>query len=741
MALKKLQGFNLQGRRMSLEFGVKKEDNHKSNKAPADRQEKSEVSEKGDADIQPSSKTSKMQDTKVADQDNSKPHINRTRQILVFGIPVDVTKKQFKFITAKVCRKGLEIELIKEVFFIFLKIIFQSLLFLFFMFLDQDHELRNSLSILFPPGKVMLLTVPSRQEAGKVIDVVNKNTIKSLGFGKLLEKQQAADSEDEELGDEFDLLKLKNRLGDRLVARSLADLTEIELRKRKCRVIIRNLSFQATQQNVIDKLKKFGPIAEVEIPTMTVNVPITDKMRKRVAVPDEPGAVLAKEKMRGFAFVTFVCENDARSAVEQSSGLKICNRDVAIDFSMSKDTYIKYGKENNQDTEDKDDKEIAVQGIDSVDNGEKMDSSDEDVGYHSSDEDEVGGEESECNDGHDDDDDENDADDNDDDAASEISSSDVGEEKEKPFDGDVNECKTVFIRGLPFDAAPIDLKKALGKFGKIEMALIVMDKNTGISKGSAFVKFSDPAVAEKCIESAKDGMTIKDRICKIDLAVDKDSAAKLKSEAKIGKDKRNLYLANEGLIADNAQSMSDYDRDKRLRAQSDKKKKLQNPLFFVSNNRLSIRNIGKQVTDNELRLLCLKATKLGLERGLVTHEDLKKASIAQGLQGQDGEVPSFDGRQCIKSAKIMFDPTKVRGGIPQSRGYAFIEFHNHAFALACLRQLNNNPQYENLSGGGPLSKDNASKSRLIAEFSLENIRKVRFILLSIFELTKNSSLR
>jgi RNA recognition motif. (a.k.a. RRM, RBD, or RNP domain) len=41
-----------------------------------------------------------------------------------------------------------------------------------------------------------------------------------------------------------------------------------------------------------------------------------------------------------------------------------------------------------------------------------------------------------------------------------------------------------------------------------------------------------------------------------------------------------------------------------------------------------------------------------------------------------------------------------RGGLPQSRGYGFVEFAHHAHALACLRELNNNPAYTKHSTTG-----------------------------------------
>jgi len=69
------------------------------------------------------------------------------------------------------------------------------------------------------------------------------------------------------------------------------------------------------------------------------------------------------------------------------------------------------------------------------------------------------------------------------------------------------------------------------------------------------------------------------------------------------KDKRNLYLSNEGLYfkkekniardkgkqkaSSDSVEMSEEDKAKRERAQQEKKKKLQNPLYFVSATRYS----------------------------------------------------------------------------------------------------------------------------------------------------------
>eukprot|EP01039_Chlorochromonas_danica_P015491 gene15491-18206_t len=81
-----------------------------------------------------------------------------------------------------------------------------------------------------------------------------------------------------------------------------------------------------------------------------------------------------------------------------------------------------------------------------------------------------------------------------------------------------------------------------------------------------------------------------------------------------------------------AQGRSQQEDDERRKQQdeADKKKKLQNPLFFVSHERLSIRNLAKHVKDHDLKILCLKATKAGLNKDLVSLQDMQNLQQAQG---------------------------------------------------------------------------------------------------------------
>lgn len=697
---------------MSLEFGVKK-DRKEASKTGQKAEKPTAVAD--DTESSPNNKSNEDEKPQVksksavadADEGDEENHVNRSRQIVVFGVPIDVPKKVLKIVLSKASRK-IEVDLIKE-----------------------DHALSSAVSIVHPPGKVMLVTAASRQEASKVLALLSTTNINNLGFAKHI-KDGPSYEEDPLMKALTATALAKNRL----VARTLADVLEDQaLRKRKCRVIIRNLSFQATEQNVIDKMGRFGPIAEVDLPQVTVQ-------KKSV----RPGRAAEVSRPRGFAFVTFLCPSDAQRAVSEGAELKICNRPVAVDFSMSKYAFTKFGGEDEAEGAEGAGEETSPAAGDEVvatgnEAGDDMEEEDED-------EEDVDEEEGEDEDEDDDEDEEGDSMDEDDDAEDDEDEDEEDDDKgksetKKKFGDDVHEGKTLFVRGLSFDSTAADIRRALGTYGKIELAVIVTDKLTGMSKGSAFVKYFKAEDAAKCLAATKEqGVTIKERPCKVDLAVDKSSVEKLKSKEVKAKDKRNLYLANEGLVLSEGAVLSTYDREKRERAQSEKKKKLLNPLFFVSATRLSIRNLAKNVSDVDLRTLCNAAAKKGLERGLVSSQDLNNALKAQGnaahaivadfqakTQGGNNTLIAVPKprKASVKTAKVMFDPSRMRDGKPQSRGYAFVEFVDHAHALACLRELNNNAAYLDKSISADGHEAVASNSKLIVEFSLENIRKVKIL--------------
>ena len=164
------------------------------------------------------------------------------------------------------------------------------------------------------------------------------------------------------------------------------------------------------------------------------------------------------------------------------------------------------------------------------------------------------------------------------------------------------------------------------------------------------------------------------------------------------------------------------DLDKRKREQAEKKTKLRNPFFFVSPTRLSIRNLGCTILDNDLRALLVQAVQKGLEAEKVTSDDLKMHLRAQGLYEQASDpkclvVSVPRPRDIHVKVKVMRDlDKKPKDGVYPSRGYGFADFSSHVHALAALRNVNNNPAFASyaVKGGG------GKRSRLIVSFAVEN---------------------
>ncbi|CAM9881641.1 unnamed protein product, partial [Sphacelaria rigidula] len=196
------------------------------------------------------------------------------------------------------------------------------------------------------------------------------------------------------------------------------------------------------------------------------------------------------------------------------------------------------------------------------------------------------------------------------------------------------------------------------------------------------------------------------------------------------KDKRNLYLADEGLVMEDSsasEGAAKNDMDKRVQARRDKKSKLKNPIFFVSPVRLSVRNLARHVTDAKLKAMAAAAAREGLERGRANPQDVRRYLEAQGeefaaITPKRLQIPPVSGGAVVKSKIIRDMDKKPNPDDPSqlhpSKGYGFVEFANHGQALAALRQLNNNPAYSSSARSEGVAK--GESSRLIVEFSVEN---------------------
>jgi nucleolar protein 4 len=456
----------------------------------------------------------------------------------------------------------------------------------------------------------------------------------------------------------------------------------------------------------------------------------------------------------GFCFVTFENPKDAQKAVEEKQ-VDIAKRTVNMDWSLPKKLHQQQKQQRHQEHQNDDIKSVE-------ENTDDKESDDRDSQESKSENENDDASESEEDDGGSKDDDAADS--------GEQSDSEEEEDEKEPVDDSVSKKCSLFLRNLPFDTTRHDLFELFSKYGFIKAIYLVKDNKTGMLKGTAFVTYSKPQSAKRAINAAAssgtsddvgvssfisqrqastDGVTgstkgcllLKGRKILVDLAVDKETAAAFDSnEHKIpAPDRRNLYLQAEARVessssdpkannADTWDALPPQDQKKRQTALKDKTTKLQSPIFFINPNRLSIRNMAKHIDEAELQKLCQLAVKRGLEKRLVAAKDqiahwralgeMSTREILSKVQEMEATnedvIPGWDDKTNIKeyipSVYIDrdFGPNGKKADAP-SRGFGFVEFKYHAHALACLRELNNNPAYSREYAAGGKAADALKK--------------------------------
>ncbi|MFC2153021.1 RNA recognition motif domain-containing protein [Actinomycetota bacterium] len=58
----------------------------------------------------------------------------------------------------------------------------------------------------------------------------------------------------------------------------------------------------------------------------------------------------------------------------------------------------------------------------------------------------------------------------------------------------------IFVGNLPFSASEGDLRQIFSDYGEIESVAIILDRDTGRSRGFGFVELADEALAQKAID-------------------------------------------------------------------------------------------------------------------------------------------------------------------------------------------------------------------------------------------------
>ncbi|KAA1066606.1 RNA recognition motif-containing protein [Puccinia graminis f. sp. tritici] len=506
------------------------------------------------------------------------------------------------------------------------------------------------------------------------------------------------------------------------------------------RLIIRNLQFDITEQDLRFLFAPFGPLHSIDIPTTVVE--------------GKP-----KPRGRGFAFVWMLNEADAGRAIEGLNGKKVYTG-IALD-AIQKET----------DNEKKSAKRKREKGNDSVERGRVIavdwvlskqkyeeaegagdEKTSDDQESNDDDDEEDEDEEDEEDDEEDDDESGSENDDGDDESAldgSYDSDAQIGssEEEEDATDGKFKAKKeqgtTLFVRNLSFEATEQELHTLFRPFGPLRYARIVMDPKLGRSRGTGFVCLWNKEDAEKVLDltrklesegfghgppaanglpsllqpdpssSLASRLSLHGRVLGISEAVSRDQAEKLRIDRdKSGacKDKRRLYLMREGVIfpnSDEAKNLHPADLAARQQSFDQRKALLRSNLsLYISFTRLSIRQLPLYVSERCLKRLARhaldqwrKEVKAG-KRAELTQEELEREiTLEQKIPEKKSESKKKkEIKSKVKQVKILRTTEKTDGttGLGKSKGYGFLEMESHADALRVLRWANANPVVDRL---------------------------------------------
>ena len=351
--------------------------------------------------------------------------------------------------------------------------------------------------------------------------------------------------------------------------------------------------------------------------------------------------------------------------------------------------------------------------------------------------------------------------------------------EDKEVDGDPapwrmdSHNSTLFIRNLPFSSTDESLRGHFELFGPVRYARVVLDQVTERPKGTGFVCYFNQEDADSCLGEApkihlapgnakatiksannlpaKQSLledtnldlsgryTIEGRVLQLSRAVDRNEATRLTFASSSirdaqDKDRRRLYLLSEGTVPSHTHlyqrlSLSEI----KIREDSAKQRQSlikSNPMLHLSLTRLSIRNLPRGITSRDLKALAREAVvgfakdvKGGLRKPLSKEELLRGGEEMK----QAEKARKAKGKGIVKQAKIVFEGReggKVTedSGAGRSRGYGFIEYSSHRWALMGLRWLNGYAVEPLRTKDDTVNKER--RKRLIAEFAIENAQVV-----------------
>jgi nucleolar protein 4 len=482
--------------------------------------------------------------------------------------------------------------------------------------------------------------------------------------------------------------------------------------KKPPKLIIRNLPWSVNTPELLTQLfQKFGKVKHATLP----------KIRD--------------DTQAGFGFVVMRGKKNAEKALAAVNGTMVGGRTLAVDWAVDKEVW-EGQKKSAAAVEDEDEEDGGVKLKKDANQAESPTEEDDVANFFKNFGDQLESEDEDEDDKPEDDEDMNE-DDEESDEENEDDFSDIGSEEEKPKKNIITDnSSTLFVRNLPFTTLDNDLKEHFNQFGPVRYARVVMDRATERPKGTGFVCFFNVEDADSCYRGAprhqisganttKKGeslkvkhsilenenadssglYTIEGRVLQIAKAVEREQAVKLTEQGTNmrtdrDKDKRKLYLLSEGTVASGTplyDSLAPSEIKMREDSATQRKKLIQNnPTLHISLTRLSIRNLPRNINSKDLKALAREAVvgfakdvKSGLRAQLSKEEEARGGEEMRKAEKQR----KAKGKGIVRQAKIVFEGREgakipEESGAGRSRGYGFVEYSSHRWALMGLRWLN-----------------------------------------------------
>ena len=506
--------------------------------------------------------------------------------------------------------------------------------------------------------------------------------------------------------------------------------------RKEARLIVRNLNFTMTQDDLKVRIKQ-----QVENKNLEINNNNSDSKNNKQEIVTL--SVLSVDVLKGFGFIELLNREQAQKAIELLNGVFVRGRPIAVDWSLSKNSYLK-ALENpaniptvKQEQAVKTEPEIKQEEIEqkikeekkndrnkkeaaknkekqTTEKEEKVDKNNrERIEKLKSQKDKIDKkiqkveEEEQKKRSRKEQTEDNKAPNNEDAEEEETEiklEKDIKEEKKGEEEGKNKNMKKkpkddykciVFIRNLPYDATESDLISTFSPYGTVKLAKLVISPQTGTPSGTAFLHFTSATPANYLLTlhspnnipnsntNLTPPLTINGRNLILLPALPPQSLNRAITNRQQAKEAGD----NAGVRKRNLQLQWEGLIKEGMEAYdtlSDKDKQMRNKLFQLKRDKLKNPNHF------------MSSTRLSIHN-LPKFVDEKKM---KQICGEEGRVKQMIIVKEKKNGKST--------GAEQGRGFGFVEYEKEQDALKALRRWNNSTE---MFGG---------KNKLIIEFAVEN---------------------